>query len=217
MPRPTIDLTGKRFGKLIVLQRAGLDKGLNVLWKCQCDCGKTTIAAGTKLKSGVPKSCGCLIGERAVKILAKLNTVHGLSDTLTGWSWMTMLQRCYNPKAKAFENYGAKGIMACEFIRASPLNLVLLIGERPNRTLTLDRINNKMGYHCGQCGECLQHDWSLNVRWATRKEQARNRSNTVYATINGIRKPVSEWIELTGIPATSFRRRLAKGELHGIA
>ena len=118
-----------------------------------------------------------------------------------------MLQRCYNEKSKGFQAYGARGIKACEFIRASPLNLVLLIGERPSRHLTLDRINNSSGYHCGTCAECMANGWVLNVRWATAKQQSRNMKNNRLVTINGVTRCVAEWIEITGIPRTSFCRK----------
>ena len=53
------DLTGQRFGKLIVQNFAGRKKG-QVMWHCQCDCGGTVIASSAELKAGDRKSCGCL-------------------------------------------------------------------------------------------------------------------------------------------------------------
>jgi hypothetical protein len=206
MRRPTTDLTGARVGRLIVLEKAGLDKGRNVLWKCQCDCGKTKIILGTRLKYGKTKSCGCLMPEAVSACNKKRLVIHGMSDTLTGWSWMTMMQRCFNPKARGFDHYGGRGILPCEFIKASPLNLVLLIGERPSQSLTLHRLNNDLGYCCGACGECLKNGWPKNVGWADKKTQARNRTNTRYVTINGVTKGVAEWVEETGIPRTTFLR-----------
>lgn len=54
-----IDLTGRRFGRLIVLKRAE-NKGKQVAWLCKCDCGKETIVFGSCLRGNVTKSCGCL-------------------------------------------------------------------------------------------------------------------------------------------------------------
>lgn len=54
-----IDLTGQRFGKLVVLENAGKLDGRRYYWKCQCDCGTTVIIIGTSLRSGNTKSCGC--------------------------------------------------------------------------------------------------------------------------------------------------------------
>ena len=52
-------MKNKKFGKLLVLERAGSDKQRRALWKCQCDCGNITIVRGTYLRSGHTISCGC--------------------------------------------------------------------------------------------------------------------------------------------------------------
>lgn len=54
------DLTGQRFGKLIVLERVENDRFGHVNYKCQCDCGGTTIVDATNLRNGITNSCGCL-------------------------------------------------------------------------------------------------------------------------------------------------------------
>lgn len=59
-----IDLTGKRFGKLIVLERSG-GKNRKAAWECKCDCGNYTVVASDKLQNGHTKSCGCLRVDRA--------------------------------------------------------------------------------------------------------------------------------------------------------
>src|SRR5271157_758266 len=56
----TEDLTGQRFGRLLVVKRAGSLRGAQ--WECQCDCGNTTLACAGDLKKGRPRSCGCLRG-----------------------------------------------------------------------------------------------------------------------------------------------------------
>jgi len=58
-----IDLTGKRFGRLIVIERSGSDKRGNSMWLCKCDCGTEKVIRGEKLNSGQTKSCGCLMRE----------------------------------------------------------------------------------------------------------------------------------------------------------
>lgn len=59
-----IDIIGKRFGRLTVIESAGLDKYNNVLWKCQCDCGNQIVVNGASLRNGRTNSCGCLKLER---------------------------------------------------------------------------------------------------------------------------------------------------------
>jgi hypothetical protein len=71
-----IDLTGQRFGKLVVLEVAFKDKYKIYQWKCICDCGNETIVSRDALKSGKTRSCGCLhipdlIGERFGRLIVK--------------------------------------------------------------------------------------------------------------------------------------------------
>lgn len=61
-----LDLTGQRFGRLVVLSEAESKSG-HRRWLCQCDCGATTISHQTSLRSGNAKSCGCLAREVAGK------------------------------------------------------------------------------------------------------------------------------------------------------
>jgi len=55
-----IDLTGKRFGRLVVLGRAANRYGKTPCWSCLCDCGGSIVTAGMSLKRGATKSCGCV-------------------------------------------------------------------------------------------------------------------------------------------------------------
>lgn len=57
------DLTGKRFGKLTALHRVKVEGKKNIMWLCQCDCGKRVEVAASELKRGHVRSCGCLISE----------------------------------------------------------------------------------------------------------------------------------------------------------
>ena len=59
-----IDLTGQRFGRLTVVRHAGPSAYGSVMWECQCDCGKRKTIAGSSLKKGATRSCGCLFSER---------------------------------------------------------------------------------------------------------------------------------------------------------
>lgn len=64
MGREAIDLTGQKFGRLTVLERARSTKHGNAKWLCRCTCGKQTIVPGIKLRSGNTRSCGCLSIEK---------------------------------------------------------------------------------------------------------------------------------------------------------
>ncbi len=63
MGRRLIDITGERFGKLIVKGYAGKDKHRHSLWNVECDCGNTGIVYKDHLTSGVTTSCGCHLVE----------------------------------------------------------------------------------------------------------------------------------------------------------
>ena len=52
------DMAGQRFGRLMAIERDGVDGSGNVMWRCLCDCGKTTVVRGGHLRSGQVKSCG---------------------------------------------------------------------------------------------------------------------------------------------------------------
>ena len=59
----SIDLTGQRFGKLVVLERLGPTEYGDIQWKCKCDCGRETVALTYKLRIGEKRSCGCIAGK----------------------------------------------------------------------------------------------------------------------------------------------------------
>lgn len=72
---PRKDLVGQRFGKLVVTEYAGKEKGVH-RWRCRCDCGNETVVGQTLLQSGKTQSCGCL---REETIRQNLKLVDGTS------------------------------------------------------------------------------------------------------------------------------------------
>lgn len=77
MPRKgqVIDLTGQRFGKLVVIKRASdivyKNGSYTTAWECQCDCGNKTIVAGGQLKKKIhgTKSCGCIVTKKCKRAI----------------------------------------------------------------------------------------------------------------------------------------------------
>lgn len=206
----TIELEiGKKYNQLTVLSKYGRKNPLDrcTLWLCRCDCGVERLVRGSAVFSGGTKSCGCLLKTSEKRKSAsirngKANATHGTSknpETKSTWSsWGMMRQRCLNPKRNDYKNYGGRGIVPCGFVLESPLNVIQLIGLRPEGT-SIDRINNNSGYTCGGCDECKKNGWPLNLKWSTRTEQVANRRNTVHVTIDGIKKTLSQWKAEKGI------------------
>lgn len=85
-----------------------------------------------------------------------------------------MRQRCFNPKNKKYPSYGGRGITICSGL-STFRRFIGYLGLKPGDEYSLDRINNDKGYYCGDCIECLENRETLNLRWATAKQQANNR------------------------------------------
>lgn len=199
MGREFENFTGRRYTRLTVVRRAESIKyatgGVATRWECVCDCGAVKIMYAGGLKSGLIKSCGCLNRENARGLL----TTHGKSQTRVYNIWQAMIERCRNPKAKAYPYYGAMGISVCDRWHKFE-NFFADMGEPPTKTHSIDRFPNKLGNYEPE-----------NCRWATLIEQARNRTDNVILTINGVSKCVTEWAEETGADRNNIYRRLRKG------
>ena len=84
-----IDLTGKRFGKLLVLRRLGTTEDGVPLWECQCECGNIRPIRGTSLRRGNTQSCGCLHKEVTSKVHKKFNQYNLSGEYGIGWTTNT--------------------------------------------------------------------------------------------------------------------------------
>jgi hypothetical protein len=189
MPLPwsikPIDRTGQRFSNWTVIRRLPKSK-----WECRCDCGTVRVVLGSTLTRGTSQRCAKCMGRRMRK--------HGMDGTSTYLIWAKMKHRCLNPGAAGYVNYGARGITVCE--RWNDFrNFLADMGERPTVNHSIDRIDNDKGYEPGNC------------RWATRKQQQRNRRNTAFVVWNGERRPLGDVAEECGTPLKLVRNRLAVG------
>jgi hypothetical protein len=196
---------GVKFGFWTVVGFHGVQSGTNRYWTCRCACDLERPVEIGRLKLGKSKSCGCGVhkigGEK-----------HGLVGTLAYKSWDAMKQRCDNVKCRSYPWYGGRGITICEFIRSSPANLISLIGERQRKELTVDRKDNDGHYSCGGCPQCLKNKWKMNIRWATGKQQCRNKRNNVVVKLGDRSLTACEVAEVTGLARCTIYSRISRGE-----
>lgn len=187
-----IDLTGQRFGRLTVIERAGADSHRQMLWKCVCDCGNETIVRGHALREREICSCGCFRKERS--------RTHGLTGTRLYRIWRNMKSRCLNKNNPSYKDYGGRGIGICDEWRETFIKFykwAMVNGYEDS--LSIDRINNNKGYSPDNC------------RWTEQSRQNDNKRNTRRLTYNGEIKTITEWAEELKIERALICDRLAKG------
>lgn len=148
---------GSRFGKWRVLRHVGM-KHSNQLWRCRCDCGTVSTVLSGGLKNGHSTQCRqCGYGHGGLR---SHGHTKGRVGSRTYISWSMMKQRCLNPNATYYRNYGGRGITLCKRWHKFE-NFLADMGERP-AGMTIDRIENHLGYYPD------------NVKWSSRITQASN-------------------------------------------
>ena len=190
-----IDLQpGQRSGRLVVVERAGSKPGGGQrLWVCRCDCGLLVHVAGSELKRGRVRSCGCLGQESR----SKTHRRHGKAGTRIYWVWRAMIGRCENLADKRWHDYGGRGVKVCpEWHHFEAFYADM--GDPPERT-SLDRIDVD-GDYC-----------AANCRWATVAEQARNRRDNHVVEIAGERLCLVDWLVRLGVKRATYRTRIRRG------
>jgi hypothetical protein len=165
-----IDLTGQRFGKLVVEYEAGRSKEGGALWLCRCDCGSSITTRSNQLRRGRVVSCGCA------------RSKHGRPNKKIYDAWFQMVRRCHVPTCKDFKHYGARGIVVCQEWRNDIQRFEADMGQRPPGG-TLERIDVDGPYSKDNC------------RWASQKEQTRNARSNIVLTYGGKSQCLGAWAE----------------------
>ena len=188
-----LDLSGQRFGRLVALdyERAGK----RTYWRCMCDSGTEHRVETNNLRRGKSRSCGCLGAELA----SERNSTHHRSGTQLYRAWASMKRRCNVPACNSYPDYGGRGITVCERWETSFESFMADMGEPPTAEHSIDRIDVNGNYEPGNC------------RWATNKQQSRNKRNNRLFSHEGRTATLIEWAETSGVPLITIRKRLQSG------
>lgn len=199
MKRIKNDLTGKKYGRLLVL---GIDdRGTRkTYWNCQCDCGNIKSVRADSLISGSIQSCGCLKKE-VDKINLSANHKHKMSGTRIYFIWQGIKDRCYNINNTRYLRYGGRGIKVCdEWLNDFSAFYEWAMNNGYSDELTIDRIDNSGNYNPNNC------------RWVNKKTQANNRETNIKITIGNATKTLSEWCDIFEI---DYKKIYARYERNG--
>lgn len=201
------DLTGLRFGRLVVLGMCNHIIGEDVRWNCRCDCGKELSVSGHSLKRGITRSCGCYQKERAAelcktrerRVTVSKKKNHRLYDV-----WRGMVNRCCSPSHKSYHTYGGAGITVCDewkdFSAFREWAYATGYDENaPKFQCTLDRIDVTKGYSPDNC------------RWVDMKVQNRNTRRNVVVEYQGKSYVAKDLAIQYGVDPHTFITRLNLG------
>ena len=196
-----IDLSNKRFGKLVVIKRVGTGNHKRPLWLCKCDCGKEKLVNGQSLRDGGALSCGCYGRERRIKG----HTKHSKTDTRLFNVWQNIKRRCYTKTNPSYKYYGACGVKVCKEWRESFeafYTWAIANGydeNAPKGVCTLDRVDIYGNYEPNNC------------RWVSMKAQNFNRKANVILEYNSKKQTLTEWANELNINPSTLYHRIKRG------
>jgi hypothetical protein len=186
---------GEQFNDWTVKEQIPNHSKHGEMYRCVCRCGSSSIVRRSKLVDGLSKSCrSCGRIRQSEKVKR-----HGLTDTPTWKSWSAMMNRASggsndHEKRRRYFNRGRIVVPPLDIFES----FLEHMGERPPGT-TLDRKDNDLPYQIG------------NLRWATSKEQCRNRSTNRILEYNGESLTAVEWGERLGLTPETIAARINRG------
>lgn len=199
-----IDLTGKRFGRLVVIKFGGKDDKKRRVWECVCDCGNTVFIPTAQLNSGKTKSCGCYNRDTARQRM----TTHGMRKSALYRIWAGIKDRTNPNNHNNKNNYRKLHITMCDEWKndfKAFYDWAISNGYKEEKLpngkskWTIDRIDGTKGYYPENC------------RWATSKQQANNQLTNKMITYKGKTQNLSRWCEELGLKYGLVEQRLFSG------
>ncbi len=193
-----IDRTGNKYGRLTVESFSHIGNRSQAFWNCICECGSALAVSGGHLGSGHTLSCGCYLADKN-----RERKTHGEAARRNHSKeynvWASMRGRCKYKSSKLYHRYGGRGITVCERWDSSFANFLEDMGRCPEG-LTLDRLDNDLGYYKDNCA------------WRTDIEQANNRGDNHHITIDGVTKTLMQWSREVGTCVGTIVDRIRRGK-----
>lgn len=188
----TQNLVNVSFGKLTILER--IKEGKKLKARVQCECGTIYIAQLGNIKINKYGCRECMLENKPPPVYK----THGKSKIAEYEVWRGMRQRCNYKHARAFHNYGARGIS----IDPSWNDFEQFIndmGRRPSKRHSLERVDNDKGYSRENC------------IWTVPEVQHRNKRNNVFIRVNGETRCKTDWCIKLNIPISAVCHRYKRG------
>lgn len=187
-------ITGRRFGRLLVLGPVGRKESGEIEWLCECECGAETVALGVNIRHGRTTSCGC----RRDEVTGARSTKHGMTKSSEYLSWSGISQRCLNKRCKEYRYYGGRGIVMADRWRGKDGFETFMsdMGTKPTSNHTIERKDVNGNYEPANC------------IWATKADQQANKRNTVRVTYKGETAPLAVFCRRFGLAYATVSRRL---------
>lgn len=209
-----IDISGLRYGRLLVIGYHSPGENGGSRWLCRCDCGVEVTALGSSLRRGSIRSCGCLALEWAsrmgsnpefIRKRAEQATRHGHkrkgNASVEYKTWLGMKRRCYDANCKDYPNWGGRGIKVCDRWNESFVAFLEDMGPRPPGRYSIDRLDPGKDYSPDNC------------RWATLKQQgAENRRGLTRISVEGLEfSSIADACKHFGVNLTTAHWRIKAG------